>query len=368
MESQREARLDQLLAEFDRLGVSRQIGFEKLHLYSIITHSTAIEGSTITLDENTVMFDDGVVPTGRQVHEQLMNLDLKRAYEVAEELASARTDITLPLLKALSSLVMKNTGTLHRTPNGEYDESKGDLRLLNVSAGRGGRSYLHWEKVETRTKEYLEWLNRQLAHIDVMSPADVYDLSFEAHYRLVTIHPWSDGNGRVARLMMNLIQMEGEVIPSIVRSDHKARYIKALREAQEEGVSDGFLLFMADELLDDLQRTIDGYAASLARDVPWSGDCSDGVSSTPAPQATPQVTPQVKRFVATLGAQRLAARELRRRLGLSDAKSFRELYLRPAIDAGLAQMTIPERPRSKNQQYMLTPKGLDMLHMLESLH
>ncbi|MDO4806219.1 MAG: Fic family protein, partial [Coriobacteriales bacterium] len=288
MERRSEMRLEQLLAEFDRLGVSRQVGFEKLHLYSIITHSTAIEGSTITLDENTVMFDDGILPANRQVREQMMNLDLKRAYEVAVQVASARTVITLPLLKAFSSLVMRNTGTLYRTPNGEYDESKGDLRLLNVSAGRGGRSYLPWEKVEPRTKEFLAWLNDRLAHIDAMSPAAVYDLSFEAHYRLVTIHPWSDGNGRVARLMMNLVQMEGGVVPSIVRSDLKARYIKALREAQEEGTSSRFLLFMTDELLDDLKRTIDEFAASLARDVPWSDGHSGTDSSAHAPPVPPR--------------------------------------------------------------------------------
>ena len=221
---------------------------------------------------------------------------------------------------------------------------------------------MSWEKVESRTGEYLAWLNNWLAQIDTMSPAEIYDLSFEAHYRLVTIHPWSDGNGRVACLMMNLIQMEGKVIPSIVRSDHKARYIKALREAREEGVSDGFLLFMADELLNDLHRTIDEFAASLVRDVPWSDEYSENVSYTP----TPQVTPLVDRLVGTLGEQRLAASELRKRLGLSDAKSFRELYLRLAVDTGLVQMTIAERPRSRNQQYVLTPKGLAVLRVIEN--
>ncbi|MDO4806220.1 MAG: hypothetical protein Q4A07_03140, partial [Coriobacteriales bacterium] len=95
-----------------------------------------------------------------------------------------------------------------------------------------------------------------------------------------------------------------------------------------------------------------------------SGPDSDAQSPHLTPQDTPQVTPQVERLIMTLGEQRLAASELRRQLGLSDAKSFRELYLRPAIDADLAQMTIPERPRSRNQQYVLTPKGLDVLHML----
>lgn len=215
METLHASQLEQLLGEFDRLGVGRQVRFDTLHLYSIITHSTAIEGSTVTLEENTVMFDDGVVPAGRKVFEQMMNLDLRRAYDVALEVASARTPLSLPLLKAFSSLVMRNTGALYRTPQGEYDEAKGDLRLQNVSAGRRGRSYLAWEKVEQRTAEFVSWLNAQLASIDDMDAPAVYDLSFEAHYRLVTIHPWSDGNRRVARLIMNPSRWrEGSFLPS----------------------------------------------------------------------------------------------------------------------------------------------------------
>ena len=181
MDKARAERLELLLQEFDRIGVGRQVDFERLHLYSIITHSTAIEGSTVTLEENTVMFDDGILPAGRQVHEQMMNLDLKRAYEVAWELAAAKTSLTLSLLKALSALVMKNTGVRYSTLNGAYDESNGDLRLQNESAGRGGRTYLSWEKVETRTVEFVSWLDDWLTRIDELTPAEVYDLSFEAH-------------------------------------------------------------------------------------------------------------------------------------------------------------------------------------------
>ncbi len=110
MEEQRRIRLERLLDEFDRLGIGLQVNCGKLRLYSIITHSTALEGSTVTAEENKVMFDDGLPPAGRSVVEQLMNLDLKRAYEAAEEVAAARTRLTLPLLKAFSSLVMRNTG------------------------------------------------------------------------------------------------------------------------------------------------------------------------------------------------------------------------------------------------------------------
>ena len=131
--------------------------------------------------------------------------------------------------------------------------------MQNVSAGRGGRSYLSWVKVEPRTNDFIAWLNERLANIDSMVAPDIYDVSFEAYFRLVTIHPWSDGNGRVARLVMNLVQMEGGVVPMAVRSDHKVQYIEALRESQEAGTSERFCGFMADELIDALSQTIEEY-------------------------------------------------------------------------------------------------------------
>ena len=73
--------LNDALQEFNRLGIAEQFDFQKLYLYSIITHSTAIEGSTVTEIENTLMFDEGIVPGGHNVTEQMMNLDLKRAYD-----------------------------------------------------------------------------------------------------------------------------------------------------------------------------------------------------------------------------------------------------------------------------------------------
>lgn len=266
-------RIDALLAEFEGLGIDRQVGYDRLHLYSIVTHSTAIEGSTLTLEENTVMFDDGIVPAGKPLIEQLMNLDLKKAYDVAHEVAEGRTPVTSALLRAMSAVVMRNTGALYHTPNGAYDEARGDLRLQNVSAGRGGCSYLSWEKVPERFAEYCQWLQGRLENVGELGKVGVYELSFEAHYRLVTIHPWSDGNGRMARLVMNLVQVEGGVVPTYVRSQRKAEYLATLRSSQELGDSIAFRTFMLEETASILDEEVSAYKASMDADVPWRSDC-----------------------------------------------------------------------------------------------
>ena len=66
----------QLLRQYQELGISMQIDSDKFYLYSIITHSTAIEGSTVTEVEAQLLFDEGIAAKGKSIIEQLMNLDL----------------------------------------------------------------------------------------------------------------------------------------------------------------------------------------------------------------------------------------------------------------------------------------------------
>ena len=77
------SRLEELVGRYRELGIDRQLDYDKFYLYSIITHSTAIEGSTITELENQIMFDNGIALKGKSLVEQNMNLDLKAAYERA---------------------------------------------------------------------------------------------------------------------------------------------------------------------------------------------------------------------------------------------------------------------------------------------
>ena len=92
------------LKEYYSLGIADQIDYEKFYLYSIITHSTAIEGSTVTEIENQLLFDEGITAKGRSLQEQMMNLDLKAAYERSMQLASQHTDFSMDILKEMSAI------------------------------------------------------------------------------------------------------------------------------------------------------------------------------------------------------------------------------------------------------------------------
>ena len=212
-----------LLDEYHRLGIAEQIDYQKFYLYSLITHSTAIEGSTVTEIENQLLFDEGISAKGRSIQEQMMNLDLKNAYEHSMQLARQHIDFSVDMLKGLSALVMKNTGSEYHTMVGAFDSSKGDLRLLGVTAGVGGSSYMNYQKVSAKLEEFCKQLNERrnvlLQSDDVIAK---YLLSFDAHFQLVTIHPWVDGNGRMSRLVMNHLQYEFGLIPSKIVKEDKA--------------------------------------------------------------------------------------------------------------------------------------------------
>ena len=245
------------------MGIDSQIDYDKFYLYSLITHSTAIEGSTITELENQIMFDHGVSLKGKSIEEQSMNLDLKVAYEKAIELAKLHKPITIDMLISLSALVMKNTGKEYNTALGNFSSARGELRLLNVTAGVGGRSYMNYSKVPAKLAEFCERLNSERAKSSTMSVDELYQLTFDAHYNLVTIHPWADGNGRMARLVMNMLQFEFGLIPTKILKEDKEEYIKALVSTREDdnlGIFRGFMTSMMEQ---NLQNEIVTYLDSI---------------------------------------------------------------------------------------------------------
>ena len=259
-------KLEQFVTRYRELGIDNQIDYDKFYLYSLITHSTAIEGSTITELENQIMFDHGISIKGKSIEEQSMNLDLKVAYEKAIELAKQHKPISTEMLISLSALVMKNTGKEYKTALGDFSSARGELRLLNVTAGVGGRSYMNYSKVPMKLAEFCEQLNASRAKASEMSMDELYQLTFDAHYQLVTIHPWADGNGRMARLVMNMLQFEFGLIPTKILSEDKEEYIKALVATREDDDLEIFRTFMSSMMEQNLLSEIANYLESIGEE------------------------------------------------------------------------------------------------------
>ena len=201
------------------------------------------------------------------MQEQLMNLDLKAAYEHSMQLAEQHKDFSVEMLKTLSALVMKNTGSAYNTVQGSFDASKGDLRLVSVTAGIGGRSYMDYRKVPEKLQEFCLQLNemrRQLVNSNDLIAK--YLLTFDAHYQLVTIHPWVDGNGRMSRLVMNHLQYEFGLVPVKINKADKAEYIQSLVDSREQESTELFRRFMLEQHTRNIRKEIEEFKESQSAD------------------------------------------------------------------------------------------------------
>jgi Fic family protein len=157
---------------------------------------------------------------------------------------------------------MARTGSEYHPIGGDFSAAKGELRKLNVTAGTGGKSYLSYQKVPARLAAFCEELNKRRETIDPVDVASIYELSFWAHYELVTIHPWADGNGRTSRLLMNLLQWEFGILPTKVLKEDKAEYIQALVDIREQEDVSIFINCMTQLHCQHLQADIDQYVKS----------------------------------------------------------------------------------------------------------
>lgn len=341
----REEKLLELTSQFKELGIDKQIDYDKFYLYSLITHSTAIEGSTVTEIENQLLFDEGISAKGRTMTEQLMNLDLKAAYEQCIIYAKNHEDISIDMLKKLSSIVMKNTGTNFSTALGDFSSSNGDLRLLNVTAGIGGRSYLNYSKVPIRLEELCKSINLRRKE-SKLSIFEAYRLSFYAHFQLVTIHPWADGNGRMSRLLMNQLQFEFNIIPSNINKESKAEYIETLIATRESGDMELFYNFMFDEHIKNLEQMIHNFQTSLEDDnVYYIDKAKEGDGLNDGLNDGLKLSERSKSIISIIKDKpSITVGEIAKALNLSKPTTERELAL-------LKSQNIIQRQGSKKKGY-----------------
>ena len=262
-----ETSLTEIANHFKDLGIDQQIDYDKFYLYSIITHSTAIEGSTVTEVEAQLLFDEGITSSKRTIVEQNMNLDLKAAYDYGRVWIKRHEEITVQSLITLAAKVMARTGSVYNSIGGTFDASKGELRKLNVTSGIGGKSYMSYQKVPQKLEAFCKELNERRKALNPVDIAAVYELSFWAHLELVTIHPWADGNGRTCRLLMNLLQMEYDVLPTKVMKEDKAEYIQALIDSREGEDIDIFINCMTQLHCNHLTHDINQFIKDVATDM-----------------------------------------------------------------------------------------------------
>jgi Fic family protein len=212
------ARLDQKKAQLDALRPLPAAAVRRLNQQLAVEwtyNSNAIEGSTLTLRETQLILEAGLTIGGKSLREHLEVINHKDAIEYVEELASSDEPISPVHVRQIHKLVMTRID----------DESAGQYRSLPVRiAGASHQPPDPWEVPRLMT-EWGGWLGGPARTLHPVQRAAL------AHHRLVALHPFIDGNGRTARLLMNLLLMRDGYPPTIILRVNRGQYYRVLAQA-----------------------------------------------------------------------------------------------------------------------------------------
>ena len=178
--------------------------------------SNAIEGNTLTRAETALVVEKGLTIGGKSITEHLEATNHAAALDLIKEQIKHKP----------SDLKEKDILKIHEIILDRIDrENAGIYRRVPVRISGSAVALPNPRKVQELMDEFFVWIKKE----DKMHAVE---LAAEAHYRFVTIHPFIDGNGRTARLLMNMILMMKGFPPAIIRKNDRLAYIKSLEKPQ----------------------------------------------------------------------------------------------------------------------------------------
>ncbi|MGG1518214.1 Fic family protein [Paenibacillus oryzisoli] len=170
-------------------------------------NSNAIEGNTLTLLETKIVLEEGLTIGGKKLREHFEVINHAEAISYVQDVVSRNLELSEYVIKCIHHLVLKNID----------DENAGRYRSINVRISGSQHTPPHFTVLSEKMEQLIGWYTEQKDHMHPVA------LAAEFHFRFVYIHPFSDGNGRTARLLMNLILMKHGFPPAIVKAANEAR-------------------------------------------------------------------------------------------------------------------------------------------------
>ena len=214
---------------------------EEWFLIELTYTSNAIEGNTLTRKETAAVVEKGITVGGKSLTEHLEATNHAKAINNVMMLAQSKT----------TDLIENDVLTIHNTIlKGIDDNNAGHYRSIPVRISGSNVILPNPLKVSDLMSVFMDWLTKH--HDKDMHPVQ---LAAEAHYQLVTIHPFVDGNGRTARLLMNLILLQHGYTPALIRIRDRHKYISALEKAQLGGSNKNYYKV----IFDAVNRSLDIY-------------------------------------------------------------------------------------------------------------
>ncbi len=204
--------------------------------------SNAIEGNTLSRAETALVVEKGVTVDGKTLQEYLEAVNHAQAFDwVIHRIDTTKQDITENTILDLHQLILQKIA----------DNQAGRYRTVPVRIAGSTVIMPNAMKVPELMGEYVSWLQKNMDN-----PLTV---AVDAHFKLVSIHPFVDGNGRVARLLMNLLLMQVGYPPAIIRKEERKQYITSIEKAQLGGsLADYYAL-----MYEAINRSLDIYLQAL---------------------------------------------------------------------------------------------------------
>lgn len=207
-------------------------------------NSNAIEGNSLTFKETFLVINEGITVKGKPLKDHLEAKDHHAALEYLYELIDHEKQVTLSahLLRTLHQLITQET----------EEEWAGRYRESNVMIGGADHTPPDALEVPTQMSSLFRWLPQEQKKLHIVELAALF------HHRLVFIHPFLDGNGRTARLAMNLLLLRAGFPLVVILKNDRRKYYRVLSEADQGNLSP-LVLFVAQAV----ERSLDIYLKTL---------------------------------------------------------------------------------------------------------
>lgn len=213
--------------------------FEEVYTYD----STTIEGNTLTLQETALVLNKGITIGGKTLREHFEIINHKEAIDYIKEIIKNSESFNKKILLDIHYLILKNIDA----------DNAGKYRNIDVYISGSTHKPPIFLQVQELMDEYFEFYEKNK---DVVHPVI---LATEMHERLVTIHPFVDGNGRTSRLIMNLILLQNGYPITNISSKNELRedYYNCLMTAQTKNEKELFYKFIAKNVKEALIKYLE---------------------------------------------------------------------------------------------------------------
>lgn len=208
--------------------------FQKAFFTELTYNSNAIEGSSLSLQETSLVINEDIVPEGKTLREIY---EAKNHLEALDFLRQYKGDLTEQLILKLNSIILKNIS----------ERFAGKYRQTSIRIFETDFKFPSSEKVPQLVKNLIYWYKKN------KNKYHQFELAILVSMKLVTIHPFVDGNGRVSRLIMNFLLSKRNYPWINIYNKQRQRYLQNVRRANDEDYSSifPFLIKTLKENLED---------------------------------------------------------------------------------------------------------------------